>query len=101
VIAAGPATGSLAALAGPRLFDVVLGATLLEAILLLVLGRRLGLAPRRWLPFVAAGAGLALAGRLSSGGASTAAVGGALVLAFVFQAWHLAQLAERRGPGSS
>jgi hypothetical protein len=80
------------ALAGPRLFDVVLAATVVEAALLLVIGRRLGLAPRAWLPFLAAGAALALAGRLAAGGGAVAAIGLALVASFIAHVWHLARL---------
>lgn len=86
----------LAALAGPRLFDVVLAATALEAVLLVLFGRRLGLAPAQWAPFLGAGVGLALAGRLATMGASTPAIGSALLLSFAFHAWHLARLRRVR-----
>ena len=89
------------ALAGPRLFDVVLAATVVEAVLLLVLGRRLRLAPGVWLPFLAAGAALALAGRLAAGGGAVAATGLALVASFVAHVWHLARLRRAGGAPAS
>lgn len=90
----------LAALSGPRLFDVVLAATALEAVLLLLFGRRLGLAPGRWAPFLGAGVGLAVAGRLATMGAAVPLAGAALLLSFAFHAWHLARLRRVR-PGDS
>ena len=90
----------MAFLAGPRIFDVVLAATALEAVLLLLFGRRLGLAPSRWAPFLGAGVSLVLAGRLATGGAAVPLVGAALVLSFAFHAWHLARL-RRVPPGDT
>lgn len=92
--------GPLASLAGPHIFDVVLAATALEAVVLLVAGRRLGLAPGEWAPFLGAGVSLVLAGRLATAGAPVPLTGVALIASFAFHAWHLARL-RRVAPGDS